>query len=308
MALKYGDRVQETFTTTGTGTISLAGPVTGYQAFSAITADADTCYYAATDGTNWEVGLSTYATSGNTLARTTCLASSNAGSKVNWSAGTKTIWLDLPAAAIATFSAAAAGTFITSSQTWTSPSDVTSDTVFKFTLIGPGGGGAGCATGRVSGSGGAGGACILYKSSLAASTGYVYTQGAVGTAGSSGANSGGAGGNSTFVVGGVTMTANGGGGGVTAADGGLGGTSSNGTINITGGGGGSGTNSNQFTGGASGGNSMFGSGGAGVFTGAGIAGGNYGGGGSGGSSPSAAGAFAGGAGGPGCLLIERISG
>jgi hypothetical protein len=96
----FGDRVQESFTTTGTGTISLGGAVVGYQAFSAIVANLGTCYYTATDGTNWEVGIGTYTTSGNTLTRTTILASSNSGSAVNWAAGTKNIWLDLPAAAI----------------------------------------------------------------------------------------------------------------------------------------------------------------------------------------------------------------
>lgn len=99
MTVTYGDRVQETFTTTGTGTISLGGAVTGYQAFSAVMANAGTCYYGATDGTNWEVGLGTFASAGDTLARTTVLASSNGGSAVNWAAGTKSIWLDFPAAA-----------------------------------------------------------------------------------------------------------------------------------------------------------------------------------------------------------------
>ena len=97
MTLQYADRVQETFTTTGTGTLSLAGAVVGYQAFSAICSSGDTCYYAATDGTNWEVGLGTYTTSGDTLARTTILSSSNSGNAVNWAAGTKNIWLTLPA-------------------------------------------------------------------------------------------------------------------------------------------------------------------------------------------------------------------
>ncbi len=97
----YGDRVQETFTTTGTGTISLGGAVLGYQAFSAVLSNADTCYYAATDGTNWEVGLGTYASSGTTLARTSIIASSNSGNAVNWSAGTKNIWIDFPSTAAA---------------------------------------------------------------------------------------------------------------------------------------------------------------------------------------------------------------
>ena len=103
MAVTYGDRVQETFTTTGTGTISLGGALTGYQAFSTTVADTGTCYYMATDSTNWEVGLGTYAVSGNTLARTTVMSSSNGGAAVNWAAGTKTISLVLPASIISTF-------------------------------------------------------------------------------------------------------------------------------------------------------------------------------------------------------------
>ncbi len=95
----FADRVQETFTTTGTGTLTLAGAVTGYQAFGTALTTGQTCYYAATDGTNWEVGLGTYTTSGNTFARTTIIASSNANSAVNWAAGTKNIWLDFPAVA-----------------------------------------------------------------------------------------------------------------------------------------------------------------------------------------------------------------
>lgn len=94
----YGDRVQETFTTTGTGTVSLGGAVTGYQAFSAVVANAGVCYYTMTDGTNWEVGIGTYTTAGNTLARTKILSSSNAGAAVSWAAGTKSVWLDFPAA------------------------------------------------------------------------------------------------------------------------------------------------------------------------------------------------------------------
>lgn len=96
MALVYVDRVKETTTTTGTGTYTLAGAEIGFQAFSTV-GDGNTCYYAITDGTNWEVGLGTYTLSGTTLARTSVLASSNGGSAVSWGAGTKTIWLDLPA-------------------------------------------------------------------------------------------------------------------------------------------------------------------------------------------------------------------
>lgn len=98
MSLKFGDRVKETTTTTGTGTYSLAGAVSGFQAFTTVLSNGDTCYYAATDTSgNWEIGLGTFTTSGTTLARTSVLASSNSGSAVSWASGSKTIWLDLPA-------------------------------------------------------------------------------------------------------------------------------------------------------------------------------------------------------------------
>lgn len=96
MTLVYYDRVKSTTTTTGTGTYTLGSAATGYQDFSVV-GNGNTCYYAASDGTNWEVGLGTYTSSGTTLARTNVLASSNSGSAVNWGAGSKDIWLDFPA-------------------------------------------------------------------------------------------------------------------------------------------------------------------------------------------------------------------
>jgi hypothetical protein len=95
------DRVQETSTTTGTGSYTLAGAATGFRAFSAVCADGDTAFYAATEGSGWEVGLGTFST-GGTLARTTILSSSNAGAAVNWPAGTRDVFLTVPAQQIAT--------------------------------------------------------------------------------------------------------------------------------------------------------------------------------------------------------------
>ena len=95
MALVVKDRVQETSTTTGTGTITLAGAVSGFQSFSAI-GNANTTYYAIVGGTQWEVGLGTYTSSGTTLSRDTVLASST-GSKINFSAGTKNVFVTYPA-------------------------------------------------------------------------------------------------------------------------------------------------------------------------------------------------------------------
>ena len=96
MALVVKDRVQVTSTTTGTGTFTLGSAVAGFQDFSAI-GDGNTTYYAIVLGSEWEVGLGTYTSSGTTLSRDTILESSNSGSAVNFSAGTKNVFVTYPA-------------------------------------------------------------------------------------------------------------------------------------------------------------------------------------------------------------------
>ena len=98
MAFVLADRVKETTTTTGTGTVTLLGATTGFQSFSAI-GNTNTTYYTITaqTGTEWEVGIGTYSSSGTTLARTTVISSTNAGSLVNFSAGTKDVFVTYPA-------------------------------------------------------------------------------------------------------------------------------------------------------------------------------------------------------------------
>jgi len=96
MALIVKDRVQETSTTTGTGTLTLAGAVAGFQSFSVI-GNANTTYYAIVMDSSFEIGIGTYTSSGTTLSRTTVLESSNAGSLVNFSAGTKSVFCTYPA-------------------------------------------------------------------------------------------------------------------------------------------------------------------------------------------------------------------
>ena len=96
MALAIKDRVKETSTTTGTGTYTLAGAVTGFETFGSV-GDGNTTYYVCTDNTNFEVGIGTYTASGTTLERTTILQSSNSDSAVNWSSGTRTIFCTYPA-------------------------------------------------------------------------------------------------------------------------------------------------------------------------------------------------------------------
>jgi len=99
MALVLSDRIKETTTTTGTGTFSLAGALTGFEAFSVV-GDGNTTFYSCTDGTDFEVGVGTYTASGTLLARTTVLNSSNSDNLVDWGAGTKTVFCTLPASKI----------------------------------------------------------------------------------------------------------------------------------------------------------------------------------------------------------------
>mgnify|MGYP001182499364 CR=1 FL=1 len=96
MALVVADRIKETTTTTGTGTYTLGGASTGFEAFSVI-GNGNTTYYCCTDGTDFEVGIGTYTASGTTLARTTILQSSNSDSAVNWGSGTRDIFVTQPA-------------------------------------------------------------------------------------------------------------------------------------------------------------------------------------------------------------------
>jgi hypothetical protein len=99
MALIIKDRVKETTTTTGTGNVALGGAVSNFVTFSSVLSDSDTTYYAIVDSNNsaFEVGLGTYVSSGNTIARTTVLASSNSGSAVNLSSGSKVVFCAFPA-------------------------------------------------------------------------------------------------------------------------------------------------------------------------------------------------------------------
>jgi len=99
MALVVNDRVKETSTTTGTGTLSLAGAVQGFETFVAGIGNSNTTYYTIVneDGA-FEVGLGTVTdASPDTLARTTIISSSNSDSAVDFAAGTKDVFCTLPA-------------------------------------------------------------------------------------------------------------------------------------------------------------------------------------------------------------------
>lgn len=125
MAFVLADRVKETTTTTGTGTVTLLGASTGYQSFSAI-GNANTTYYtiAGQSGSEWEVGIGTYTSSGTTLSRDTVLASSNGGSLVVFSAGTKDVFVTQPAevTTVSSNNPGTSGYVLTSNGTGVAPS------------------------------------------------------------------------------------------------------------------------------------------------------------------------------------------
>ncbi len=100
MALVINDRVKETSTTTGTGTIDLAGAETGYEGFVAGVGNGNTTYYAIelNSANEWEVGIGTVTdATPDTLSRDTIISSSNGDAAVNFSAGTKNVFCTLPA-------------------------------------------------------------------------------------------------------------------------------------------------------------------------------------------------------------------
>jgi hypothetical protein len=98
MALVLKDRVRESSTTSGTGPLTLNGPLTGFQGFSVI-GNSNTTYYAIVDATTgaWEVGIGTYTTAGQTLSRDTVLESSNGGALVNFTTNVKDVFCTYPA-------------------------------------------------------------------------------------------------------------------------------------------------------------------------------------------------------------------
>jgi hypothetical protein len=96
MALVVNDRVKETSTTTGTGTFTLDGAVSGFETFSSAIGNTNTTYYAIVNSNGeFEVGLGTVGA--GTLARTTVISSSNSDSAVDFAAGTKNVFVTLPA-------------------------------------------------------------------------------------------------------------------------------------------------------------------------------------------------------------------
>ena len=140
MALVLADRVKETTTTAGTGTVTLDGASTGYQSFAVI-GNANTTFYCIAGQTTseWEVGIGTYTSSGTLLARTTVLSNS-AGtqpSALSFSAGTKDVFVTYPAEyAVASTNDGTAGQLLTSNGTGVAPTFQTSTAAAKGFAVG----------------------------------------------------------------------------------------------------------------------------------------------------------------------------
>ena len=99
MPLVVKDRIKETSTTSGTGTLTLAGAANGFRSFADI-GNGNTTYYAIVDTTagTWEVGIGTYTSSGTTLARNTILSnSSGTTAAINFAANVKDVFVTYPA-------------------------------------------------------------------------------------------------------------------------------------------------------------------------------------------------------------------
>jgi hypothetical protein len=97
----FRDRVMETSTTTGTGAVTLAGAVSGFQTFADDIPTNISVPYAieAVDSNGnptgeWETG-SGYLSSSSVFVRDVVFESSNANAPVNFAAGTKRVSLQL---------------------------------------------------------------------------------------------------------------------------------------------------------------------------------------------------------------------
>ena len=101
MAFVINDRVKETSTTTGLGTFTLDGAVTGFETFSSAIGNASLTYYTihTQNAAQFEVGIGTVGA--GTLARTSVISSSNSDAAVDFTAGTKDVFCTMPASKVA---------------------------------------------------------------------------------------------------------------------------------------------------------------------------------------------------------------
>jgi len=131
MALIFADRVKETSTITGTGTLTLLGAVLGFESFASAIGTTNTVHYCITDNIEWEVGLGTFTSTGspatNTVSRDNVYSSSNNDALVNFSAGTKSVFVTNSAQNISSIDLKADKALTLNNQTGTSYTLVLTD-------------------------------------------------------------------------------------------------------------------------------------------------------------------------------------
>jgi len=98
MSYITADRVKETTTIVGTGTVSLLGTSTGFRTFASQMMLGDTCSYIISNasGSEWESGIATYSAA-NTLTRTSIKSSSNSNNRVVFTSGVKDVFIGVTA-------------------------------------------------------------------------------------------------------------------------------------------------------------------------------------------------------------------
>lgn len=145
---EISNRVQETSTTTGTGTLTLAGAVTGYVTFNSAFSNGDVVFYTIDDGLgNWEIGAGTIGT--GTLARTTVIESSNSNNLVPFGSGAKRVFCTAPTRALLPDQTSNNGKVLTTdgtSPSWTTPASGTVTSVSVTSANGLAGTSSGGAT------------------------------------------------------------------------------------------------------------------------------------------------------------------
>jgi hypothetical protein len=92
---KTADRVLETSTTSGTGTLTLAGAKSGFVTFTSSFAIGEPFWYCVEDGSDFEIGVGQLATS-TTMTRLSVIRSSNANALVSFSSNAKDVFCTLP--------------------------------------------------------------------------------------------------------------------------------------------------------------------------------------------------------------------
>lgn len=122
MAFKLLEKVQETSTTTGLGTLTLLGAVGDNKTFSSQMSNNDTTLVTTSDNTDIEICIGTYTnTSGQQISRGRVLYSTNGGALVNWGVGTRNVFVGIPGKSLASLVDPSAGTGMlvqTADETW----------------------------------------------------------------------------------------------------------------------------------------------------------------------------------------------